>query len=311
MASILFVVGNLTLTAGNSALKTALETAGHTVTTRDDNDADKTVTGFDGAILASDTSSANLTGYVTAAAPLILLAHALTDDALMWTGGTAMTSRNPFTDLELLAGDIATASGVSVGTFTAFSAGSEYRTVNDANMIAGAVTFLRGSGHTGAATSVAAWYIPTGTTLSDGSTPAPGLRMFLPPLSTSAQNATTALLDVFVAAVELALTPDAVTPTVDVVTTTTIELDASGSTGTDPLTYDFTQQSGPAVTLSGTGATRTFERPVPLSEDIVIRVTVTGDDEGEAFEDVTITADGGGTTVNSGVILTLTAGGWE
>lgn len=203
-ANLLFVVGDLTLTAGNSVLKAALETAGHTVTTRDDNDANKSVTGYDAAILASDASSGNLTGYLTAAAPLVILAHGLTDDALMWTGGSSMTTRNPYTDFEMLAGDIATAAGVSPGVFTAFSTGSEYRTLTTGNMLNSAVIFLRGSGHPGASSSVAGWYIPQGETLSDGVTTAPGLRMFTPPLSVSAQNATTTLLKVFVAAVELA-----------------------------------------------------------------------------------------------------------
>lgn len=280
MAAILFVVGSTTLTAGNAAVKAALEGAGHTVTLRDDGNATKTVTGYSAAVLASDTASADLVGYLTATEGLVILAHAIWDDAKMYAGATsALTSASVTQATTLSSHSILTSAGLS-GTFAAFTTASGARFVDEsANLTAGAHTKLL-TFNVSPGDNVGAWCYESGALLADGVSTAPGRRVAAPPLSESGANATTSLLNFLVAAVNWAASISAGTPptlaTPTVAQTVTITASASG--GTAPYTYSFTQVAGPAVTLSGTGATRTFTRPSPLSESIVIDVTATGAD---------------------------------
>jgi hypothetical protein len=86
-------------------------------------------------------------------------------------------------------------------------------------------------------------------------------------------------------------------PTAVVGYTTTEVVDATGSTpgGAGTLSYSWSQVSGTAVTLdTSTPGIATFERPSPLTVDIVLQVTVTESGGGSTAANVTIPADGTG-----------------
>lgn len=191
--NILFVVGNMTLTAGNTVLSNKLIAAGHTVTNRAASNADKTTTGFDAVILASDASSGDLTAYLTQAVPLMVTQHAVTDDAKMWTGGSFMSTNTAATTVTLAGThEINTLSGLT-SPFTAISpAGVTVRYLTDSNMLAGAV--ILGRWVQISTVAVAAWAIEAGVLLSDGVATAPARRLYMPPLSESAGSATADLL---------------------------------------------------------------------------------------------------------------------
>lgn len=184
MANILYVVGALTgavpTNASELAFRDWLVGEGHTVTCRDDNNADKTATGFDLVILSSNTSSANLAGYASVTQPVLNLAHATWDTEFgLWTGGTSAVSNNATTDIN-------DPDNVAVGAI--YSIGSNVRYVNTANMGGDATILYR---YPVLSTSVAAWFYASGELLADGVTAAPGNRMAAFPLNESIANLTT------------------------------------------------------------------------------------------------------------------------
>lgn len=294
---ILFVVGNLTLTAGDQALFDALVArfGEGNVDTRAANNANKSADGYDAVVLASGTGSSNVLGYLTTDKGLAIMQHAAVDDALMFSGGSNMTSRAGQTNLLALEHDLNDEAGVD-GQFVAFAPAESggLRHVSDTNLAGGdAVVLLRGVDFPGASSSAAAFYYEAGSTLADGVSTAPGRRIFLPPLSEYAQYATPALLSVFTRYVAWAAGEDpggggggdlvlTVTQTRSVTLTATVD-------GEGDFSYGFSQIAGPVVSLSGTGNVRTFEQPEEWTEDIVIRVTVTSD-EGSTYQDVTVSA---------------------
>lgn len=168
--------------------------------------ANKDTTGYDVVVLASDTSSSALLGYLESTAGLVILAHAVWDDAKMWTGGSFATTGSTqnlqvVTDTHPIIQD----AGVA-GTFQAYSVPGNVRTVSTVNMGGGAVVLARWPDLPAGSSSVAVWAFEDGALLADGVTVAPGRRVAGPPLNEASDPAgswigTTALEDLFVSMV--------------------------------------------------------------------------------------------------------------
>lgn len=110
-------------------------------------------------------------------------------------------------------------------------------------------------------------------------------------------------------------TPPTVPVVVNTTVTQTVLIDATGSTGYEPLTFDFTQVSGPTVTITNHGdGTASFKVPDPWETDVVVSVTVTGADTNQDSENVVVPApEGGGGDPSPSVVqqLVFTAEGWR
>lgn len=141
MASVILVVGNSgALSSGDTSIQTRLTTdLGHTVTVKDDGDAE-VGSGFDAVVVAESVNSVTFgTKYKTSAKGVLLLEIGSFDDFDMSGAGTAQNITTLHVDS---VGDLS--AGLS-GTVTYYSAAAQIYRVADSGLGAGVTIVTRAS----------------------------------------------------------------------------------------------------------------------------------------------------------------------